>query len=201
MQEYNFNPNLFIIDNFYNDPDSIRKIALSCEYMESKHDSHNFRFGNAPWPGQVSKNNYSPKNIDYTISKFFNKQLRQLPNINSGRFRLSSAEDKQSNVVHLDTCTYAGVLYLNPNMHDTPGTIFYTHKDTQTTYGTQQLFNELFDKKHINDLSYWDINLISYIVYNRMIIYPANIFHGIGPLFGNSLKDSRLVQLFFWEAI
>ena len=45
-------PSLIIIDNFYND-DSMRDIALSCDYYPEK-ISKGYPNGNAPWPGKMS---------------------------------------------------------------------------------------------------------------------------------------------------
>lgn len=197
---YNFEPNFFIIDNFYDDPLSVRDMALNCEYMPTKHDK-TFMFGNAPWPGKVSKESYSPKNLDLEVSKLFNLQLRQSVGLNSGRFRISNRHDIANNLVHIDGSDYAGVLYLNENCTDIPGTVFYTHKQKQLGYGTKVIFEELIANNDINDMSKWDIDLMSRIVFNRLIIYPANKFHGIGPLFGETDHDARLVQLFFWDKL
>jgi len=193
-------PDIIVIDNFYDNPDSVRQNALTCEYMPVKHDTGFFKFGHAPWPGRVSVNAYSPKNLDLSISKLLSKQVRQLPIINSGRFRMSRIDDIQNNMVHLDGCDYAGVLYLN-DIANTPGTIFYTHKKTNCMYGSKDLFDELILNNEVHDTQFWDINFVSNIVYNRLIVYPANMFHGIGPLFGTTNEDARLVQIFFWETI
>ncbi len=193
-------PDFLVVDNFYTDPKSVRDMALSCEYMPTKHDN-TFVFGSAPWPGKVSKESYSPKNLDLEISKLLNKQIRQLANQNSGRFRISNKDDSTTNLVHIDGSDYAGVLYLNENCNNIPGTIFYTHKKSKLEYGTKDVFQDLIFNNDVNDISKWDIDLISHIVFNRLIIYPANKFHGIGPLFGNDNTDSRLVQLFFWQIL
>ena len=53
--------------------------------------------------------------------------------------------------------------------------------------------------KQNKDLSYWTPELVSYITWNRLVLYPANYFHGIGPTFGDTDDTARLVQVFFWE--
>lgn len=194
-------PDIFIIDNFYDDPEAVRTTALTCQYMPAKHDTRNFAYGHAPWPGKMSVESYSPKNLDLNVSKLLNKQVRQLEGINSGRFRMSNLGDTSTNLVHMDTCDYAGVVYLNNNIFDTPGTIFYTHKETKVSYGDKEFFEELIKNNQVNDIGYWELNLVSFIVYNRLIVYPANLFHGIGPLFGTNDNNSRLIQVFFWETL
>lgn len=200
MSDYSFSPNVIIIDNFYDDPWAIRETALTCEYMPAKTDSQ-YLFGGAPYPGKVSKSSYSPRNLDLSMSKLLGKQVRQLLQFNSGKFRLSNSFDKSDNFVHRDHTGYAGVVYLNPDIYSVPGTIFYTHKETKASSGDLDLHKKFILNNDVNDPDKWDINFMSYIVFNRLIIYPAEMFHGIGPLFGTGDKDARLVQLFFWQIL
>lgn len=197
---YNFQPGIVVIDNFYEQPLDVREKALNCEYLAEKHDT-TFKFGNAPWPGRTSADSYSPKNLDLHISKLFGKQLRQQTGLNSGRFRISHEFDTTGNIVHSDSCDYAGVLYLNNDVYNMPGTIFYTHKETNLDTANQELLKKIIPNGEFNDTKYWHINFVSYIVFNRLIVYPANKFHGIGPLFGTDTESARLVQLFFWDEI
>lgn len=197
---FNFNPDIIVIDNFYSDPVSVRQTALTCEYNEKKHDDF-FKFGNAPWPGRMSKTSYSPKNLDLHISKLLNKPLRQYMGLNSGKFRYSLHNDDVSNAVHMDNCAYAGVLYLSNNVNDMPGTIFYTNKKTNLDQGNTSIFEKLILNGECDDENFWYKNFVSYIIFNRLIIYPGNKFHGIGPMFGTDIESSRLVQLFFWEEL
>jgi hypothetical protein len=190
---------MLVFDNFYNNPLEVKQTALTCSYMPVKTDDIH-KFGTAPWPGKMSKISYSPNDLDLYVSKILNKPVRELKGINSGRFRISSANDKSSNDIHIDTCDYAGVLYLN-DTSNIAGTIFYTNKSTGKNSCDIDFYKTLVLNNDINDLTKWNINLVSYIVFNRLIIYPANMFHGIGPLFGVDNNDSRLVQTFFWETL
>lgn len=179
---------------------AVRQTALTCEYMPAKHDNV-FLFGNAPYPGRMSKDSYSPRNLDLSVSKFLGKHVRQLLNYNSGKFRISNKDDVAANKIHIDDNGYAGVLYLNENLDNTPGTIFYTHKETKLIKGNNDDLTKVILEKDINDIDKWAINFVSYITFNRLILYPGNLFHGIGPLFGSNTDDARLVQLFFWETL
>ena len=189
---------LTIIDDFYNDPDSVRDIALSCNYYSEK-VSKGYPTGNAPWSGTMSKDAYSPSWIDTVVSKHLNKNLRQMRQLDSGHFRIS----KETNVVgmfdnllHFDRheeIYYAGVLYLSKDKHTTPGTLFYRHKETGVYKAPAEI-----DRTEFNDSSKWDIHTTSNVVYNRLIIYPASQFHGPGPCFGNTDDNARIVQLFNW---
>lgn len=193
---------LISIDNFYDDPDSVRDIALSQEY-HSEGVSEGYKFGNAPWAGKMSVEPYSPRWIDSKVSKILNKNLCQMRHMDSGRFRLSAEGTVSKNVCHVDAIKknyYAGVLYLNKDVN-LPGTIFYTHKTTKTDSAiTDEQVADILKNQHDKDINHWDINMVSYVTYNRLIIYPANKFHSPGNSFGIG-NDARLVQIFTWEEI
>ncbi|MFN9952861.1 MAG: hypothetical protein ACK55I_07160, partial [bacterium] len=117
-------------------------MALNCEYMPIKHDNTTFSISEAPWPGKMSKQSYSPNTLDLHVSKLLKTPVRQLVGANSGRFRISNINDTSQNLVHIDSCSYAGVLYLN-DIEDTPGTIFYTHKRTKKRTCSTDFYTEL----------------------------------------------------------
>lgn len=196
------------IDNFYEDPYEVRNFALNCEY-EKPQTSSAYAFGNAPWPGKMSKVSYQTPKLDVRISKLLNKVVVQHKGNDSGRFRISKQGESFRNVVHADDvysepCMYAGVLYLNPpeQSNDLPGTILYQHKPSgQRILTSKDELKRIVSSGEDKDLKYWKPELISYVTWNRLIIYPAHYFHGVGPLFGTNDNDARLVQLFFWESI
>ena len=195
---------LIVIDNFYDDPDSIRDLALSCEYFPEK-TSNIFPFGNAPWPGKMSKEAHSPSWVDAKISKLLQKNLRQMRQDDSGRFRISKEINSVGmfdNMLHADSCKdnyYAGVVYLSKDHPNTPGTIFYERNSTSTDRLTSMNeLKEIIGSSEFNDLSKWTAHTVSNIVYNRLLIYPAYKFHGIGPCFGTTDDTARIVQLFNW---
>ena len=195
---------LIVIDNFYDDPDSIRDLALSCEYFPDK-VSVLFPNGNAPWPGKMSKEAHSPSWVDAKISKLLQKNLRQMRQEDSGRFRISKEINSVGmfdNMLHADSCKdnyYAGVVYLSEDHQSTPGTIFYERNSTGTDRLTSiDELKEITRLGEFNDLSKWTVLTSSNVVYNRLIVYPASKFHGIGPVFGSTDDTARIVQLFNW---
>jgi hypothetical protein len=189
------------IDNFYDDPDSIRNIALSCEYYDDK-VSNSFKFGNAPWPGKMSVKSHSPAWVDAKISKLLGKNLRQMRDIDSGKFRISQENTISANMLHADGISdeyYAGVVYLTPDKENIPGTIFYRHLPTNSDkLLSNEHLNDISKNNEFNDMNKWQVLLTSNIIYNRLIIYPSNKFHGIGPVFGDTDDEARLIQLFTW---
>ena len=128
--------------------------------------------------------------------------MRQL---DSGMFRISKKTNDVGmfdNMIHADGHDdnyYAGVLYLSKDREDIPGTMFYTQKSTGLDRIKDADHNkEIFRSNEDRDISKWHMNEGSNVVYNRLIIYPAYKFHGIGPAFGTTDDTARIVQLFNW---
>lgn len=201
-------PMFIAVDNFYENPHEVREFALNCEYQPPK-TSGSYTLGNAPWPGKMSKESYQPSSLDIKISKLLKRNVIQHRGIDSGKFRISKLGEVSNNVVHADDifrnpCMYAGVVYLNPpeQNNDFEGTILYQHVPSgQRILKDKEELKRIVQSGEDKDLKYWKKELVSYVTWNRLVMYPAHFFHGTGPLFGTTDEDARLVQLFFWEAL
>lgn len=202
----NTDPTFIAIDNFYANPLQVREVALSTEYAVAG-KSEGYNNGNAPWPGKMSKKSYQPKDIDIKISKLLKRNVVQRHGLGSGKFRISKVNEVSDSVVHADDvyrnlCAYAGVLYLNPNVTNVEGTILYKHVPSgERILKDKTEMNRIVLNGEHKDLKFWQKELVSYITFNRLIIYPAHVFHGTGPMFGTTDEDARMVQLFFWESL
>ncbi len=200
------NPTFITIDDFYEDPYKVREYALTCEYDDDK-VSGNYNNGNAPWPGKMSKKPYLVPGLDLNVSKMLKRNVIQHLGKDSGKFRISKVTDTSNNLVHADDSLnnfplYAGVVYLNPDVIDTEGTIFYKHKPSnERVLTSKDEYKRMVANGEDKDISYWQRELVSYVTWNRLIIYPGHMFHGIGPLFGSTDESARLVQVFFWETV
>jgi hypothetical protein len=102
-------------------------------------------------------------------------------------------------------CTYAAVIYLSPDPDPGAGTSFYRlrsvggrpggncveapHANLVEALGTRQLAAELL----IPDV-------VVENVYNRMLLYRANIIHSATRYFGDAVEERRTTALFFWMA-
>jgi hypothetical protein len=200
------NPTFITIDDFYEDPYKVREYALTCEYDGDK-VSGNYNNGNAPWPGKMSKKPYLVPGLDLNVGKMLKRNVIQHLGKDSGKFRISKLGDTSNNLVHADDSLnnyplYAGVVYLNPDVIDTEGTIFYKHKPSnERVLTSKDEYKRIVANGEDKDISYWQRELVSYVTWNRLIIYPGHMFHGIGPLFGSTDESARLVQVFFWETV
>jgi hypothetical protein len=183
------NVNLIIADNFYDDPYSIRNYALSQEFNVK---------GN--YPGVRT----SPCLTD-TIKNAVNDLVAYpaggvtdwLNNSNSvgytGSFQLCTSKDKTW--IHSDhNNMWAGVCYLTPDAPINAGTAIYRYKET----GEMQYsgIDYGFDGY---DTTKWElVDKISNI-FNRLILYRANLFHSAINYFGDTPNDGRLFQTFFFN--
>lgn len=200
------NPSFIVIDDFYEDPYKVREHALTCEY-DTDGVSNSYNNGNAPWPGKMSKKPYLVPGLDLKISKLLKCNVIQQLGKDSGKFRISKVTDTSNNLVHADDSLnnyplYAGVVYLNPYVTGIEGTILYKHKPSNVNFLTStDEYKRIVASGEDKNINYWQRELVSYVTWNRLVIYPGHMFHGIGPLFGSTDETARLVQVFFWETV
>lgn len=161
---------LLIVDDFFPSPDNERVWARSLEYVNSN------------FPGKTL-NNRSSAIHEINTEKFnFYKNLLyekfQIPDLNFFKilgfsFQFNCENDYTE--IHSDIgWDIAGVVYLNPDAPKNSGTAFYSQMNDK--------FNKVYEVENI---------------YNRCILYPANLYHEGLNFFGNTLDNSRLNLVFF----
>lgn len=189
--------NNLVIDNFFDDPDKIRKIALS----------RNYRYGNDNrgrdgWRGErtlpirsldkicpccnqeINSNFYSEQKllIDYS-KKIFNIcekhfQFNNSKNLTiTSYFHICTEETLKSltffsqDKFHKDSSIVGGVVYLTPNAPPSAGTSILHAEKTE--------FVDIENK------------------YNRLIAYESQRIHGLSDAFGTTKETGRLTFTFF----
>lgn len=199
-----------IVENFYDNPDAIRKFALSQEYIYCK-DRKNFEY---VYPGGRTKDLFDlDKKLHENICKklisvFHNAEHDVMGWALSTNFQSVGAE-YQEGVIHTDQNTvFAAVLYLTPNAPLDSGTsLFRKNKNfNQKKYEQASTVNEKKFKagELIMDTSYhhmFDEIVRVNNVYNTLILYEGRHFHSANKFFGKTLQDSRLAQVFFINKI
>jgi FkbM family methyltransferase len=196
----NINPNLIVIDDFYTNPDEIRKYALSLNYQPPKnHGAVGFRC-------QEGR-----KILDGTKQLFEKLLHKSIPNGNNiGEWNYSTngcfqwCNASVPIVYHADSQNYAGIIYLTPDAPPQCGTSFLRHKKYKIRN------NKIFSKSdwYESDLNYkephldktqWEIVDSIGNVYNRLVIFDAHYIHAVTEYFGEDINNSRLFQLFFFN--
>jgi len=177
--------NLFIVDDFYRDPDVVREFALQQEFKEQ---------GN--YPG-IRTDTFLDEGTRETIQHFIYPHGGQVTEWNdraglTGSFQICTADERSW--IHTDHFnTWAGLIYLTPDPPVNGGTILYRYKEGQQMY-EHQLPDYNYEAL---DMTKWDrVDTIGNL-YNRLVMYRSDIFHMNDQYFGKDLNDGRLFQLFF----
>ena len=175
--------NLVIAENFYNDPDDVRRFALSQPFDVK---------GNYPGARTQPFMNDSVKAAISALVAASGKVTNWHEDCGfTGAFQLCTAQDRTW--IHADSFnTWAGVCYLTPDAPLSGGTSLYQHKAT----GHREKVDSDYESY---DYTKWDeVDRIGN-VYNRLILYRGNMFHASVDYFGSTYEDGRLFQTFFFD--
>jgi hypothetical protein len=189
------NVNAICVDDFYNDVDEVRKMALGMEFGVR---------GN--YPGQRTEPvfNQGVKDLINGIIRPYAGEITMWESEYTGSFQYTTQRDRSW--VHADqTTTWAGVLYLTPDAPLSGGTGLFRHKETGLEMAPR-LADGSYDEatmseiyKDSQDMTKWEMTNFIGNVYNRLIIYRGDIFHTSLDYFGRDLEDGRLFQTFFFN--
>ena len=199
-----------IIENFYKNPDAIRKFALAQKFTYCK-DVPNIEY---VYPGcrtqdlSLLDKALFDKICTKLVSVFHNAEHDVMRWLITTSFQSVSEEFSQG-VIHTDHNTvFAGVLYLTPDAPLDGGTSLFRKNKTFDEAKYQQALDEndvrFKDGDIAMDTSYhsmFDEIVRVNNVYNTLIIYEGRHFHAANRFFGKTLKDSRLAQVFFVNKI
>lgn len=175
--------NLIIVDDFYSDPDAVRKFALNQDFSVK---------GN--YPGARTKPFFTDdvKQAIEHYMQFAGKITNTFEHSGyTGAFQIATANDRTW--IHSDPHNmWAGVCYLTPDAPGSGGTGLFRHKATgehskitQDREGYDYTKYDLFDR--IGNK------------YNRLILYRGDLFHASLDYFGDNYENGRLFQTFFFD--
>lgn len=179
--------NLIIIDDFYANPDSVRQYALSQQFAVS---------GN--YPGLRTKP-YLPDDLKSSIQHIILNAGGVVTNWfeesgYTGAFQICTAKDRTW--IHADSFnTWAGVCYLNPDAPVSAGTALYRWKETKSYERTNNDAPQLDGY----DNTKWEMTDYVSNKYNRLVLYRGNLYHASLDYFGDTIKNGRLFQTFFFN--
>lgn len=178
---------LFVVDNFYANPDEIRNYALTqVEYEED------IRW----YKGLRSKTVYRPKGMKEAFEHIIGQKIIDFESGYNGVFQLMRSHDPQ--VYHYDTQRWAGMIYLSPNAPLVSGTRLHKSRVNNTRHRDEPDADFAF-QGDFYDSTKFDIADSAANIYNRLLIMDAGSFHSAGPYFGNTLETGRLTHLFFFD--
>ena len=178
---------LVVQDDFYSDPDAIRTLALGKSYQEP--------------PAGTPRLAVTAICNEAESKAMFDRLQPYLPDQPGNRivganilFRYTLATAQKKIFCHVDGCSNAGILYLSKPEHCAGGTTIYRHKATG---------DEIYKKQHreqydFRDPEQWEVIEEIEMAYNRLVMYPGQLFHAITPVFfGDQIDNARLTQNVF----
>ena len=189
---------LVIVDNFYDDPDSVREYALAQE----------FKANEAYHKGNRTQKSYIPGWAKDEFSRLLGKQVTEFVGA-TGVFQYCVAKDNV--VYHYDTQEYAAMVYLSPNAPLQTGTQTFRSKLTGlygaatdedvTRFGKSK---EEIDTLSFNGNNFYDRHNMELVdsaanLYNRCVIFNARALHAATSYYGSNKEDSRLFHLYFFN--
>lgn len=200
--------NFIVIDDFYKKPKAVREIALSADYL-GRDKLQEGRSGT-----ETAKCFFTQSIVD-RFEKLIGKKISFDPSKNTfGAFALQAKEDQKLNRVHIDTCDWTGLVYLNPGEQDGGGTCTYIHKKTgiEEVPPIEELQRMGFTNKEeflkatveVDGLSTeaWKVSCRAGMRFNRLILFKAgHLFHAAESYFGKQIDDSRITQLFMFNEV
>ena len=198
---------LTIVDKFFEDPDSIRKWALTLPYYKDE---------KGRWPGgrTVALHEINPEFVDYFSKKFFSLFFNfELEDIHWSMDVCFHQIDKSygRGWIHQDDSTrIAGIVYLTPDADINSGTSIYARTNETVFSGNkleaimskvnfyktgiptleetephrQQVASEFTETVKINN------------IYNRLVAYDGHIHHAAND-FTAEENNTRLTMVFF----
>jgi hypothetical protein len=193
-----------VIDNFFDDPDSIREFALKQEFTKAG--------GVVPGVRTRPLNELNPDMFDMFCGKlfsaFFDFNITELKWNVEATFQLTSSY-YQEGWVHADSSYgdgvhMAGVVYLSPDAPVNAGTSIWRQVETPNWnddlkakfYSDQQVDMKEYISARDKHNSHFEKTLDVGNVYNRLATYSSTEWHKENMFFGEG-KQSRLTLVFF----
>ncbi len=189
-----------MVDNFYKDPYEVREFALSRGSYQPHVEYHK---------GQRTEENFKPEGVKKAIEQLLQKKIIKWDEHGAnGVFQFCTSED--AIVYHVDSQSYAAVVYLTPDAPPECGTTFYKSKVNglrespkdetvkRLNKSKEHLTFEIFSSGFYDKTKFETVDVIGN-VFNRLVIWDAQLIHAASEYFGSELHDSRLFHMFFFD--
>jgi hypothetical protein len=202
---------LHLVDDFYPDPDEVRRRALELEYADGQKKGKAVNHPGARAINPWYSNMIYLRNRWETITG--KKAIKFEYGWSNGAFNVGYKKQHLFNWVHGDHTKalegdymfWAAVIYLTPNPPCGTGTLLLEHKKTKAirqyendapTKGDS--FKEFIGSKAEDQ---WRPHITIENRYNRCVIYDGTMFHAPRlSSFGHNKETGRLTQLGFWQS-
>ena len=189
-----------IVDNFFEEPDTIRDYALSLPYKESERNT---------WPGKRTDflHDVSPELFRGVMQKTVGLLFSEKTPINYNTlmaFQLTG-EIYEKGWVHHDSSvsTITAIIYLTPG--SSSGTSLYLKnnviecndskyiEEKKDSFKTKKINSDIRTKH--NNQYYETISVKG--IYNRLFLFESHMYHAAHEFFGDTSNTSRLTLVYF----
>lgn len=178
---------LFVVDNFYVNPNEIRNYALGVEY------SPDIRF----YKGMRSTQQHIFQGTKEAFENIMGEKITRFEDhIMCGRFQICTAEDPI--VFHYDDQKWAAMIYLSPDAPYDCGTSLLAHKATNIRGADDSNSDLAFTGGFYDKTKFSVVDTVG-SVFNRLVIFDSRCIHAACQYFGNSKETGRLTHLFFFD--
>lgn len=187
---------LWVVDNFYKDPDTIRNFALNEPFFEGG-------FGRG-FIGRRSEQQYLFPGLKERFEQIMGMKVTAWESHEqNGRFQ--NCYSGEALVYHCDSQRWAGMIYLSPGAPYQCGTTLYAHKQTRARTFHEPGWDAAWIPEkypadcHLDGTHFEPVDVIGN-VYNRLAIFDASAIHSASEYFGTTLETGRLWHMFFFDA-
>jgi len=178
---------LYVVDDFYQNPDLVRDYALQVPYIED----------NRWYKGNRSEQNYLIPAVKASFEAIMGQPITRWSEYETnGKFQYCTPEDLL--VYHCDLQNWAAMIYLTPGAAYDTGTSFYAHRGTGIRSSREPDSDQAFSGGFYDRTRFELVDTVGN-VYNRLVIFDSRSIHAAAGYFGTELKNSRLFQIFFWD--
>jgi len=190
-------PSLLVVDDFYQDPDAIRDVALEAHYEE---DLRYFK-------GIRSKQKFLFPWVKEEFERLLGVRISDwLDQPANGSFQKTTGADPL--VWHSDTQNYAAAIYLTPVTRESmlddrvdAGTSFWRHvmNGHRKPPTDPVTYADTYSEYNLTHPDAWELVDRIGSVYNRLVLWDAQLIHSASSYEGFTSESPRLVQLFFFN--
>jgi len=180
-------PSFVVVDNFYDDVDSVRKIALS----------QTFEYHTAYHKGKRTEQVFLFEGLKESFEGILNCKIKDWHQYGvNGCFQICVGGDQL--VYHVDGQEYAGIIFLTPDAPPQTGTTFYRSKNTKKMKLQGDDSKIVFKHGYLDSTEFEVVDVVGNL-YNRLVLFDSKMFHAASTYFGTNLENGRLFQLFFFD--
>lgn len=192
--------NSWVVDNIYANPDAMRSAVLKIG-DEFKRDELRYKGERSP-----------ESRVEPTMMGFLSSIVDEPMGHGYTCFQLNLAGDQL--VHHSDTQKWAGAIYLTPGAPPQSGVSFWRSRRAPRVRASSDLYDivgagvptiveaeGLVYGNALLDRTRWEeVDRVGN-VYNRLVVWRADLIHSVSEVFGHNRETGRLVQLFFWDPV